>query len=370
MIFDPELQKLGTIFFLAALLHIFFAAKIRRWSLWLGEVELVFAIWAILFSIVAIVWASPAWLLGYLKSLHFGEAIFVAVMMVIASTNLILKTAGALVVAGGNKIAKCFRILPVQADVFVLLFLGPLLGSLITEVGAITMTSLLLLKMIRRTNLKLNYQILAVLFVNVSIGGALTPFAAPPILMVARKWQWGFAEVFSLFGWKSILIVLFNTVFFVWICRKEISENLISLAQSSKVQPIQSSLKFRESLLVGLFLAGLIFFGPLQTWWVSKVLQVVTEYALLGSATLLTAVLDNAALTYLGSQVEGLSDSSKYFLVAGAIAGGGLTVIANAPNPAGYAILQKQFPDGLSALKLARAAFLPTLVAVLVFSIK
>ena len=85
-------------------------------------------------------------------------------------------------------------------------------------------------------------------------------------------------------------------------------------------------------------------------------------------ATALTAVTDNAALTYLGSLVDGLSDEFKYALVAGAVTGGGLTVIANAPNPAGFAILRGHFEDeSIHPIGLLLAALLPTLVAVMAF---
>jgi len=86
------------------------------------------------------------------------------------------------------------------------------------------------------------------------------------------------------------------------------------------------------------------------------------------AAAALTAVTDNAALTYLGSLVEGLSPAFKYALVAGAVTGGGLTVIANAPNPAGFSILRGNFPDGaISPLWLLIAAVPPTLVALVAF---
>ena len=87
-------------------------------------------------------------------------------------------------------------------------------------------------------------------------------------------------------------------------------------------------------------------------------------------ATLLTAVTDNAALTYLGSLVDGMTPQAKYALVAGAVTGGGLTVIANAPNPAGFAILKATFDDGaISPLWLAAAATPPTVVAVAAFQL-
>ena len=85
-------------------------------------------------------------------------------------------------------------------------------------------------------------------------------------------------------------------------------------------------------------------------------------------ATALTAVTDNAALTYLGSLVQGLSDEFKYALVAGAVTGAGLTIIANAPNPAGDSILRKYLDnEAVSPLWLLAAAIGPTLVAALAF---
>jgi len=82
----------------------------------------------------------------------------------------------------------------------------------------------------------------------------------------------------------------------------------------------------------------------------------------------LTALTDNAALTYLASLVDGLSEEIKYAVVAGAVTGGGLTVIANAPNPAGISILRGHFNEGIvNPLGLLVAALPPTLVATLAF---
>ena len=94
----------------------------------------------------------------------------------------------------------------------------------------------------------------------------------------------------------------------------------------------------------------------------------------MGSLTLflssigLTAVTDNAAITYLGTLVSQLSEESKYALVSGAVIGGGLTVIANAPNPAGYGILQSQFGEsGIRASGLFLGALIPTIISALIF---
>lgn len=130
----------------------------------------------------------------------------------------------------------------------------------------------------------------------------------------------------------------------------------------------QNPLMVKEGLIVGFFLAGLVVLGGLQKWWLQDLLGGLEPFVLFWGATLLTAITDNAALTYLGSLVEGTNDAWRYMLVAGAVTGGGLTVIANAPNPAGFSILKNYFPDGsISAGRLFLSALAPTLVAALMF---
>jgi Protein of unknown function (DUF1504). len=63
-----------------------------------------------------------------------------------------------------------------------------------------------------------------------------------------------------------------------------------------------------------------------------------------------------------------LSPEAKYALVAGSVTGDGMTVIVNAPNPAGFAILKGTSDDGaISPLWLAIAATPPILVAIAAF---
>ena len=70
----------------------------------------------------------------------------------------------------------------------------------------------------------------------------------------------------------------------------------------------------------------------------------------------------------LKSLIDGISAQSQYMLVAGAVAGGGLTVIANAPNPAGVALLRHGFRDeSIGAGGLLAGALAPTVVAMLAF---
>lgn len=138
---------------------------------------------------------------------------------------------------------------------------------------------------------------------------------------------------------------------------------LLFLAFSQATAHHQGRLDFRPPLLVGFFLAGLVIHGGLQAWWIEPVLRRLGEVPLFLGATILTAFNDNAAITYLATLVPGFTDPLKYAVVAGAVAGGGLTVIANAPNPAGQSILQRFFPGGVSPLGLLLGALLPTAIA-------
>jgi predicted cation transporter len=124
----------------------------------------------------------------------------------------------------------------------------------------------------------------------------------------------------------------------------------------------------KEGLMVGFFLAGLVLLGALQKWWLQDLLGSLSPVVLFWGSTALTAITDNAALTYLGSLVDGTTEAWRYMLVAGAVTGGGLTVIANAPNPAGFSILKSSFDnETISPGRLFIAALGPTLVAAALF---
>jgi len=130
----------------------------------------------------------------------------------------------------------------------------------------------------------------------------------------------------------------------------------------------QDPLILKEALLVAFFLAGLVVLGGQQAWWLKPVLLGLSPDAIFYGAAGLTAITDNAALTYLASLVNGLSPEFKVSLVGGAVAGGGLTLIANAPNPAGAAILKGQFDvSGIRPGMLFCGAAGPTIVALCVF---
>jgi hypothetical protein len=342
----------------------------------------------------------------YLDSRNFTEPMFVFAIMVIAASRPILELAergvGALSVA-----------IPTSRPLslyFLILALVPLLGSLITEPAAMTLAALLLRERFfgRGISDRVKYATLGVLFVNVSIGGTLTHFAAPPVLMVAAKWSWDTPFMLANFGWKAALAVGINALGATLFARRELSRLedpgptrrrttpfpvitahlffltavvafahhpaafmgmfLFFLGFATAYERYQDRLILREGLMVAFFLAGLVVLGGQQRWWLEPLLHGMSESTIYYGATLLTAFTDNAALTYRGAQVEGLSPAFQYALVAGAVTGGGLTVIANAPNPAGYAILRGEFEDGVvRPIALAVAAIAPTLVAVAAF---
>jgi hypothetical protein len=412
-----NLEIAGAALFALAVIHTFSTryfehlahTRTAHAGLWhlLGEVETVFGFWAFVllaFMAVAYGWGAAS---TYLDSRHFAEPMFVFVIMVIAASRPVMQIASDSVRIAGALIP----VSPAIAGFFLSLSLVPLLGSLITEPAAMTLAALMLRDRIFSSGVssRLKYATLGVLFVNVSIGGTLTNFAAPPVLMVAANWGWTTGFMLSTFGAKAAIAVIANGAVLTLLFKKEISEHatshignpdarvpgsfvvvnlailagvvytnhlpeafmglfLLFLGLAEAYERHHDRLLLREGLMVAFFLAGLVVLGGQQRWWLQEVLSSLDATTLFYGAAALTAITDNAALTYLGSLVEGLSDEYKYSLVAGAVAGGGLTVIANAPNPAGFAILKGNFDDeSINALGLFAAALPPTLVAIACF---
>jgi hypothetical protein len=373
----------------------------------LGEVEVVFGFWAfVLIATMALLVGSHE-AIAYAESLQYTEPLFVFVVMVIAASRPVL-------VFVQRAMGRLAGFIPLPRPL-TLVWLGlagvPLLGSLITEPAAMTLAALMLAPQVFRQKLPetLKYGALGVLFVNISIGGTLTAYAAPPVLMVASTWQWDTTFMASQIGWKAALAVLVNATGVVFLMRKHlltqtatptetvqtpvpILVSLVHLAFLAGVvllahHPVlflglflfflgytqayaqfQNPLILKEGLLVGFFLAGLVVLGGMQQWWLQPLVSSLPPTALFFGALGLTAITDNAALTYLGSLIAGMSDTARYMLVTGAVAGGGLTVIANAPNPAGVALLKDGFADGsIGAGGLLVGALLPTAVAAVFF---
>jgi Na+/H+ antiporter NhaD/arsenite permease-like protein len=339
----------------------------------------------------------------------YTEPLFVVIVMALAATHPVLGLAERCLRA----VAGLGRGTP-GAWWLTLLLIAPLLGSFITEPAAMTIAALLLARQFYdlKPSPRLSYATLGLLFVNISVGGTLTHFAAPPVIMVAHAWNWGLSYMFMHFGWRAILGILAATLLYYSMFRRELAELgaravrrtekpprapapawitavqvgfvaftvwqahhpvmfiggfLFFLAFAQATAHYQSPVDLRSPVLVGFFLAGLVIHGGLQAWWIQPILSRLGEGPLFVSATFLTAFNDNAAITYLATLVPGFTEPLKYAVVAGAVTGGGLTVIANAPNPAGQAILGRYFPEGIAPLKLAAAALVPTIVVAVCF---
>ena len=408
----------GTVFFSLAVLHTFLVKKFQHLATkypegsvgenifhLLGEIEVVFGLWAAVFIGFVSFSSSPIYAVEYLQEKNFTEPLFVFAIMTVCSSRPILEMASTLI----RKISQFFPGNGLTAFYFVALTLGCWLGSFITEPAAMTVVALILYRQIYRSaSLSLKYATIGLLFVNISIGGTLTPFAAPPVLMVAEKWGWDVQFMLQNFGWKGMLASLISTSLVVYRFRGELSSMrwdsseigiripawvsvthlgflilivlsahysnvfmgcfLFFLGVVTVTKEYQSPLDLKAGMLVGFFLGGLVILGGPQRWWLEPILMKLEVFPLYVASLTLTGITDNAALTYLGSQVPGLSDASKYALVSGAVVGGGLTVIANAPNPAGFGILNPAFgEEGIAPLKLFKSALVPTLITAIVY---
>ena len=481
----------------------------------LGEVEAVFGIWAGVL-VLAIVffhdWSTAVHYIGH--KVNFTEPMFVVVIMTLAATRPILLLADGIIgriagLMGGTLTAYWLTTLT----------FGPILGSFITEPAAMTLSALVLGKNFYalEPSQKFKYATLGLLFVNISVGGTLTHFAAPPVLMVAGSWEWSTAFMLSHFGWKAVLGILLSNGLYWLIFRKEIQGMedkfaLVSLKETIQnkylrrrdmdamfddivqevnqelgarntvdqeiekvaratrarleqrfiprlikqgydpesvhkafnerfeeimlrqmrrglpgllppekrgpfvdpdwdnrddpvpvwvtlvhvgfmvwtivdahypalfipgmlfflgfaqvTKPYQNRIDLKPPILVGFFLGGLVIHGGLQGWWIAPILGNLAEIPLMLGSTVLTAFNDNAAITFLSTLVPGFTDTSKYAVVAGAVAGGGLTIIANAPNPAGVSLLKKYFNDEVSPPGILYGALIPTVIMLVLF---
>jgi len=385
-----------------------FAVEILRF---MGEVEVIFGLWVI--PLLLALAYSFNWnvAIDYMNDIDYLEPLFVVVIMAMASTRPIIKLA-----------EECLKFIAkiggesVRAWWWVILTLGPVSGSLITEPGAMTISALLLSKQFyaHRPRPAFAYATLGLLFTNISVGGVLTNFAAPPVLIVSKNWQWDASYMLSHFGWKAVVGILIANMTYYLLFRKDfralekkkkervetkkeaylpfwisavhllflawvvahnhypvifIGAFLLFLGFHQATLPYQKPMELKPAILVGFFLAGLVIHGGLQAWWIEPLLKNATQEALLVMSGVLTSFNDNAEITFLASLIPSFEESMKYAVVAGAISGGGLTVIANAPNPTGQAILRKYFSQGVSAVSLLLSALLPAITMGLCFYI-
>ena len=387
----------------------------------LGEVEVIFGLWAIVLLVAVTVGRGWDVAKHYVNdSVNYTEPLFVVVIMALASTRPIITfTESAM-----RRVASLGGETP-AAWWLAILTIGPVLGSFITEAAAMTICAVLLARQFYdlQPGARLKYATIGLLFVNVSIGGTLTHFAAPPVLMVARVWEWDTAFMIGHFGWRAVLAILVSNAIYFALFRRELAALarrpavpevelperdtddirppallpvpawlvavhmffmawtvfnshypalfiggfLIFLGVARATAVYQSNVELKAPLLVGFFLAGLVIHGGLQGWWIAPVLASLSEEPLFVGATILTAFNDNALITFLATLVPDFDHTLKVAVVEGAVTGGGLTVIANAPNPAGQSILGRFFGGAVSPIYLLAGALIPTIISAVAF---
>jgi hypothetical protein len=383
-----------------------------------GEVEVVFGLWAVVLIGAMATYAGWEPTKHYVNdTVNYTEPLFVVVIMAMASTRPIVAFAESTL----RRIASIWQSSP-GAWWVAILTIGPLLGSLITEPAAMTICALLLARQFYdlHPSMPLKYATLGILFVNISIGGTLTPFAAPPVLIVARPWAWDLPFMLATFGGRAIIAIVLSTALYYVVFRREFRDIAARTPEPDVEQPdepstgqrllpvtgwvvavhaafmawtvfsahypvlfvggflfflgftrataaYQSRIDLKTPLLVGFFFAGLVIHGGLQGWWIEPLLRRLAEAPLFFGAAALTAFNDNALVTYLATLVPHLGDELKVAVVHGAVVGGGLTVIANAPNPAGQALLGRFFDGAISPVRLLAGALPPTIIAATIF---
>jgi hypothetical protein len=386
-----------------------FAIEILRF---LSEVEVIFGIWVVpLLAIMAFMldWQS---VLQYLNTLSFTQPLFVSCLLVMASSvpivHFVEKMLTKVAILNNGSIAAWW---------LVILTLGPLMGSLLKETVAITLSVAILCDRFFRykPSAHLAYATLAILFVNTSIGSLLTNFGSGAIVMIAKEWKWDSYFMFTNFGWKAILAILIINISALRYFRKEFQllhaqakiKRLSKQKQRNGIpgwvtlitfiflfwmisqsdQPVifvgslllflgfyqaafpKERLESGPAMMVLFFLSALVIHGTLQYWWVADLLKSFPDKMIFPIGVFLSAFNHNALITYLASHVEGFSDQAKYNLVSGVISGGGLTILGNAPNFAAFAIASSYFTEGLSPFRLFLYSVPPSFVACIIFQL-
>ncbi len=263
---------------------------------------------------------------------------------------------------------------------------------------------------------RLAYGTMGLLFVNYSVAGILTNFATPPALILSRCWGWTIKDFSGIFGWRVLLGIVIVNVLYFFLFRSDFSklkkmlhkeeEALDADAHKGPVPlwitfvhlgflawtigtahyvPVflgsyflflgfhqatrmhQYTLNLKRPLMVGLFLAGLVIHGGFQEWWIKPLVGDLSYGTMLLSSTFLTAFTENTTVAYFACFLTDLKPTIQYALVGGLVAGGGLTIMAHAPNPAGQSLLRPYFPSGISPWNLFLAALFPTLIFLAIF---
>lgn len=369
-----------------------------------NEIKAIFGIWIIPLLASATFLYDWEASMNFLNTRNYTEALFIAVIMTIASSNPIMNIIESLIrkiasLCGGSTGAWWVALLTV----------GPILGSIITEAGAMIVTSLLLAKQFysRRISQKLAYATLGLLFTHISLGAILTNFCLP-VSWINTDWEAIFT--LALFGGKSILAIVTSTFCYYLYFRKEFAKlekekskplekiqipwwvtamhilflsgaivsiyfplifitiSFLFLLFHEATREYQTCLKLRPPMLVGFFFSGLVIHGGLQEWWITPLIERIDALVIACASFMFGSFMDGTTLTYIATLLPSLSDATKYSVIVGTLAVGGLSMIGNAPTQCNKEI-NPHFAEGISPKKLFLAALFPMFVTASIFLI-
>lgn len=407
-----EVQPLNLLFlflFICAILHTLFAHcffnNTKEKTPFFAELEIIFGLWCIPLILAICYTYGTAAAMRYLHDQNYNEALLMVVAMSVASTYPIIHLA--------ERILKTSAKFTYESPItwwWLIMSLGPLIGSLIKETVAMTISALLLNKYFFTANpsKKLSYGTFALLMLNVSIGGSLTNFGTSAITIAAKPWGWSTPFMFKTFGIRALIAILIcNTLYFLFF-RKEFfnlkkipptgpekevpfyitllhvlmlvwitlnKDNIVVVLGSfvlflgfyQSTSKYQSVMDLKEPLLVGFFIASVIVLGGTQIWWVEPLLSRFNEIASMKLTIFLSAFTHNTTVSYMLTKIPNLTDHLKYALFSGMMIGGGLTLIGNGANLVAYALFKKHFKYNVNLGTLFLYGLVPAIITTLIF---
>ncbi|MCH9627793.1 MAG: hypothetical protein S4CHLAM2_14370 [Chlamydiales bacterium] len=377
----------------------------------ISEVEVVFGIWLVPLLVASTLIRGWDVTLEYVNTRSYTHALYITVILVVIGSRPIITFAETIL----EKIARLGKDTP-AAWWWTIVTIGPLLGALIKEPAAMALSAILLSKKFYPyyPSRRFQYATLGLLFANISVGGMLTTFSSRALFIVADRWDWDWTYMLVRFGWKEFVGMLIATGLYYILFRKEFQKErfpkkLPALEKEEAENPTpvwitvihvifvglivitgetaplflgvfllflgfwkatpfyQTPLHLRAAILVGFFFASLIIHGELQGWWIIPLMESLNHFGAMMVSFVLSAFIDNAVVSYLTLDIPHFDDLKHYLVVSGAMCAGALTVIANAPNPVGHAILRPSFQGKIAYFPLFLGAMGPALIYLSLF---
>lgn len=376
----------------------------------LSEVEIVLGIWLIPLIFLFILMNGYDAAVNYLNSITYTYSLYIVVIVVVVGSRPIIAYAEKLL----DICAHLAKDTP-AAWWWTLLTIGPLLGAIVKEPAAMAISAILLSKKFYHYNPSrlFQYATLGLLFANVSVGGMLTSFSSRALFIVADVWGWDWLYMLTRFGWKAVIGILLANTLYYFVFRKEFVTRFpaklpkLKKEEHDETPPLwitlihlfflalivifgenaplfigafilflgfwkatsfyQAPLHLRSAIFVGFFFASLLIHGKLQGWWFVPLMHSFGDFGTMMGSFVLSGFIDNAVVSYLSLEVPGLDEMKHYLIVVGAMSAGALTIIANAPNPVGHAILRGVFQSRISLVGLLLGALAPSLIFLAVF---